>query len=220
MSDEKRSKWISQEIDIEPINKISLKYSELSKKIKKLDNNSKKQLYKEEMAQFYERVDRTQRPIFLELYDLHKRKKNTKKIDPKTTCLEPPIISKFEKFKIDKGEFFTKFFADPFFRECCQQSKEALELLKLVKNEDDFISKLDEIYQKRAVVVMLAAACVEAFINSLGYERFPDLWEGIEKLDIENKLHLYLALNGKPSLYDSCREPYQSLKKLRTEETF
>ncbi|MHB1419895.1 MAG: hypothetical protein ACYCX4_09995 [Bacillota bacterium] len=78
------------------------------------------------------------------------------------------------------------------------------------------MSKLDEIYQERANAIMAGAACLEAFINGLGYDTYKSLWvKGIEdKLSVDAKWVLFFALKGKGNVYDVGRQPHQTLVKL------
>ncbi|MCE5265057.1 MAG: hypothetical protein LLG97_16185 [Deltaproteobacteria bacterium] len=168
--------------------------------------------FKIKVADFYQWPDGVRRPILSELEKLHFKKCRSRSSFPKVTRCEPPILSRFESFTVRDSSFHTRFFGEAiFFRGCHQHAKKADEL---AQDERPLVMKLDEVYQERANAIILGAACLEAFINHLGYDHFPKYWEGIEKLSFMSKWQIYLALAGKGATFDSSREPYQSLFKL------
>lgn len=139
----------------------------------------------------------------------------------KVTRGEPPLLSRFEMFTVRDGQFCTKFFAEPvFFRGCRQHATKAEELAASLKDDRDLVPRLDEVYQERAGAIILGAACAEAFINGLGFERFPDLWKDIERISLKAKWRLYLELVDKGNRFDPCREPYKSLAQLTKSRNF
>lgn len=83
-----------------------------------------------------------------------------------------------------------------------------------VYSDPELAQKLDEIYQERAVAIILGAACLEAFINSLGFEQFANLWHQVERLPIPAKWQLFLVLKGKSHLFTPDQRSYQFLKEL------
>jgi len=102
-----------------------------------------------------------------------------------------------------------------FYRGCYYHARKAEELIVNIKNENDFVHSLDEIYQERATAIVLAASCFEAFINGLGFDNYPDKWKKIERSNLERKCIEYYSLSGKdPSLFDSDKEPFKKLMTL------
>jgi len=57
-----------------------------------------------------------------------------------------------------------------------------------IQNEIEKPGLLDEIYQERAIAIILSAACIEAFLNGLGYENYPNEWDKIERNTFRKKV--------------------------------
>ena len=209
----KYGKWISSEIDLEPLDQVHEKLASLRNPVIKLGEPGHAD-FKVRVEQFYRWLDELRRPILSALEEIHARRRAQASFS-KVTKSEPPLISRFETFTVRDSEFYTKFFAEPvFFRGCRQHAAKAEELATSVKDNKELVAKLDEIYQERASAIILGAACAEAFINGLGFEQFPDLWKNIEKISLNAKWQLYLELKGKGDVFDPSREPYQSLAQL------
>lgn len=208
-------KWVSSEIDLEPLN-------EMQERLKYLRNNRIKQgessypEFKKRVVQFYQELDKIRKPILNTLKEIHVKKRSSIKEYPKVVDGIPPKLSHYEKFTVIENEIHTKLIAAPiFFRSCNQYSTKAKDIYNAAKDDPGLIRKLDEIYQERTSAIILGQACLEVFINDKGFEHFPKLWELIEeKLSLINKWKLYLILMGKSDIYDSGREPYQSLESL------
>jgi len=210
--EKKRSIWVSSEVYLKSINEISDKLSPLRNPVIKPGEAGHEE-FKKRVKDFYKWLNEIRYPIMSELEKIHIiRKQNFDKNNIKVTEVIPPLLSRFETFTIKNGNFFTKFYAEPvFYRGCRLHAKKAEDLYSSVKNELELVSKLDEIYQERAVAIILGTACVEAFINGVGFENFPDIWPNIEKLSIVAKWQLFLKLHGKGSIFDIGKEPYQTL---------
>jgi len=209
----KYGKWISSEIDLEPLDQVHEKLASLRNPVIKPREPGHAD-FKVRVEQFYHWLDELRHPILSALEEIHARRRAQASFS-KVTKSEPPLISRFETFTVRDSEFYTKFFAEPvFFRGCRQHAAKAEELATSVKDNKELVAKLDEIYQERASAIILGAACAEAFINGLGFEQFPDLWKNIEKISLNAKWQLYLELKGKGDVFDPSREPYQSLAQL------
>jgi len=209
----KYGKWISSEIDLEPLDQVHEKLASLRNPVIKPGEPGHAD-FRVRVEQFYRWLDELRRPILSALEEIHARCRAQASFS-KVTKSEPPLISRFETFTVRDGEFYTKFFAEPvFFRGCRQHATKAEELATSVKDNKELVPKLDEIYQERASAIILGAACTEAFINGLGFEQFPDLWKNIERISLNAKWQLYLELKGKGNVFDPSREPYQSLAQL------
>jgi len=207
-------KWVSDEIDLEPLDQIHGKLALLRNPVIKPGDPGHTE-FKIKVEQFYQWLDEIRSPILSALHDVHVKKRNAQESYPKATRGEPPQLSRFEMFTVRNGEIYTKFFAEPvFFRDCRQYTIKAEELAQSVEDSRELIPKLDEIYQERASAIILGTACLEAFINGLGFEHFPELWRNVERLSLIAKWQLYLTLKDKGNSFDLGREPYQSLAKL------
>lgn len=207
-------KWTSSEVDLEPLDQIHEKLALLRNPVIKPGKPGHTD-FKVDIEKFYQWLNDLRRPILDALWDIHVRKRRAQSSFPKVTKCIPPQLSRFESFTIRNGEIYTKFFAAPVFFRSCRQH--AIEAEKLVSSGDKqgSVAKLDEIYQERANAIILGAACLEAFINDLGFEHFPKLWKNVESLSLTAKWQLYLVLKGKNDLFDPGREPYQSLVQLK-----
>ncbi|NQE06117.1 hypothetical protein C5S32_09630 [ANME-1 cluster archaeon GoMg1] len=207
-------KWTSSEVDLEPLDQIREKSALLRNPAIKPGEPGHTD-FKVEVEKFYQWLNDLRRPILDALWDIHVRKRRAQSSFPKVTKCIPPQLSRFESFTIRNGEIYTKFFAAPVFFRSCRQH--AIEAEKLVSSGDKqgSAAKLDDIYQERANAIILGAACLEAFINDLGFEHFPKLWKNVESLSLTAKWQLYLVLKGKDDLFGPSREPYQSLVQLK-----
>lgn len=208
-------KWVSSEIDLEILDEMNTKLIDLRTNIIKPGESGHPE-FKKRVVQFYQELDKIRKPILNTLKDIHVKKRSSIKEYPKVVEGIPPKLSHYEKFTVIENEIHTKLIAAYiFFRGCNQHSTKAEKIYNSAKDDSELIRKLDEIYQERASAIILGQACLEAFINDKGFEHFPKLWKLIEeKLSLINKWKLFLILKGKSDVYDSGREPYQSLKSL------
>jgi len=207
-------KWVSSEINLEPLDQIHERLAPLRNPVIKPGERGHAE-FKIRIKQFYEWLDELRRPILSLLERVHVKKRHSQASFPKVVRGDPPRLSRFETFTVRNREIYTKFFAEPvFFRGCRERAAKAEELTSSVEDDRGVVVKLDQIYQERANAVILAAACLEAFINGLGFEHFPKLWGNVESLSLIAKWQLYLTLKGKGDLFNAGREPYQSLTQL------
>ncbi len=206
-------KWVSSEVDLKPLDKVHGKLASLRNPVIKPGDPGHDD-FKEKVEGFYEWLDTLRHPILRDLEEVHTIRR-AKADSSKVAKSKPRLLSRFETFTVQDGVIHTKFFAEPvFFRGCCQHATRAEELLASTQDNQELVTKLDEVYQERASAVISGATCVEAFINGLGYERFPELWKNMEKLPLGGKWQLYLTLAGKADMFDPGKEPYQSLFQL------
>jgi hypothetical protein len=53
--------------------------------------------------------------------------------------------------------------------------------------------------------------CLEAFINQMGYDMLPDIWESQEKLALSEKIQVIFSLKGTgSSAYNTSTEPFST----------
>ncbi len=209
-------KWISSEIDLESLDQIHDKLALLQNNIVRQGKPNYEE-FKNKIKEFYKWIDDIRRPILLALEDVHAKKKKAQIKFLKVTDCEPPLLSHFERFTVKEGNIMTKFYAEPvFFRSCKEHSEIAENAYISMKNDKyELASKLDKIYQERIVATICGQACLEAFINRLGFDHFPKIWQLVEfKLSLEDKWKLFLTLKGKDDILETGREPYQSFSKI------
>lgn len=160
-------KWVSDEIDLEPLDQIHDKLASLRNPVIEPGEPGHTE-FRIKVEEFYQWLDEIRRPILSALSDVHVKKRNAQESYPKVTRSEPPQLSRFEMFTVRNGEIYTKFFAEPvFFRGCRQHAIKAETLAKSVEDSPELIPKLDEIYQERASAMILGVACLEAFMTLL-----------------------------------------------------
>ena len=206
-------KWISSEVDLEPLDQIYDRLIYLKENIKKPGEKGHKQ-FEQKVREFYGWLDQIRKPILSQLWIIHKKNKKENENRSKVIKTQPPLLSHFEKFTVRKNKIYTKFFAEAvFYRSCKEHAKQAQELAK-TQNKNELVSKLDQIYQERSITVIMAAACLESFVNNLGYSNFPGLWDDLEKLSLVGKWNLFLKLKGKDDTIHKDEEPYQTLQRI------
>lgn len=215
---QKYSRWISDEIDLEPINQINEQLVLLQRSIIHTGEPGYNE-FKQKVEQFYNWVNEIRDSILSELYNIHLSKKKKQKHFPKATTTIPPLLSNFETYTIRNGKYYSKFFADPiFYQGCIQHAKRAEEIANSINNERELAARLDEIYQERAIAIILGATCIEAFINRLLYEQCPKLWKTIERSSkrssLKYKLNQYLISKKGNNLSDIKQSANQFLEKL------
>lgn len=212
-------KWVSSEIDLESLDQVHEKLASLRNSVIKPREPGHGD-FRANVKKFYDWLGEIRRPILSALENVHVSRRAQANFS-KVTRGEPPLLSRFEMFTVRDGQLCTKFFAEPvFFRGCRQHATKAEELAASLKDDRDLVPRLDEVYQERAGAIILGAACAEAFINGLGFERFPDLWKDIERISLKAKWRLYLELVDKGNRFDPCREPYKSLAQLTKSRNF
>jgi hypothetical protein len=212
-------KWISSEIDLEPLDKVHEKLASLRNPVIKPGEPGHAD-FEADVKRFYDWLDEVRRPILSALEDVHVKRRIQASFS-KVTRGKPPLLSRFEMFTVRDGQFYTKALAEPvFFRGCRQHATRAEEAAASVKDDRDLVSRLDEVYQERAGAIIMGTTCAEAFINAVGFERFPDLWKGVERISLKAKWRLYLELVGKGNRFDPSREPHKSLAQLIRSRNF
>lgn len=207
-------KWMSSEVDLEPLDQIHDRLASLRNPVIKPDEPGYAN-FKLKVESFYRWLDEIRQPILHALESVHRAKCLAQASSSKVTKGTPPLLSRFETFTVRNREIYSRFFAAPvFFRASRQHASRSEELVMSVHTDPEVAQKLDEIYQERAVAIILGVACLEAFINSLGFEHFANLWHQVERLPIPAKWQLFLVLKGKGDLFTADRQPYQFLKEL------
>lgn len=209
VEDRPYGKWVSNEIDLECLDLVHPRLSEL------LNNPIRPGCpghdeFTQRVTEFYSWLEALRSPLRKQLYAIHSRKRGSYKDRGKTVSYNPPPLSQFEDFIVKDGQIYTRFHAEPiFYRALVTHARQASQLSC---NSERGV-KLDEVYQERVQAVICGAACLESFINSFGSEHVSS-WEFYESLTPEGKWHLCLMVHGKTAIFDSGREPYQSFGKI------
>jgi hypothetical protein len=209
-------KWISQEIDIELFDMVYDRLAVLRNNRVRPGEPGHEQ-FRKKVEEFYKWLDSIRKPILDNLYQLHLQKRKTCLNKNKVTSVVPPKLSRFEQFTVRDGEFYTTFYAEPvFYRGLIKHVKEAESIFSSAKNNLELVPKLDLIYEERIIAIILGASCIEAFINTIGYDKYPDIWDGVEKLTPIEKCKLCMKLEDQGNLFDAGKEPYQTISRLYT----
>jgi hypothetical protein len=207
-------KWISSDVDLEPLDQMNDKLSSLRNPIIKPGEPGHAE-FEVKVREFYKWLDEVREPILRALEDVHRAKRNSQRTFSKITKYPPPPLSRFETFTVQDGEIQTSLFAAPiFYRAARQHAIHAEKLINSEHSDLELVDKLDEIYQERAIAIIMCSACLEAFINSVGLEHYPNIWGHLEKLRIEDKYKVFLELKGKGTLFRTDQLPYQFLSQL------
>jgi hypothetical protein len=207
-------KFTSSEIDLEPLDQIHERLASLRNPVIKPGEPDHAD-FKLKVESFYQWLDQIRQPILHALESVHRAKRASQASPSKVTKGTPPLLSRFEQFTVRDGEVCSSFFAAPvFFRAARQHALRAEELIASASDRE-LSAKLDEIYQERATAIILGSACLEAFINSLGYEHFANLWHQVERLPISAKWQLFLVLKGKGNLFKPDKQSYRFLIQLK-----
>lgn len=204
-------KFISEISNLDGFDKLHDMYLELYNNKK----NQTKDEFLESISEYFDSINTLREKLLGELLQYHYCKKNEIKEFDKVTDKIPPYLSRFETFKVKNGEFYTRCYAAPiFYRGCYDHSKKSKQIEYSIKEKNEYVTKLDSIYQNRAIAVIMGASCLESFINQLGYECFPNIWDDMEKLSIGAKYLLFFELNNKSDLFDVGKKPFSYLNKL------
>ncbi len=210
-------KWYSSEIDLEPLNEIKKELRSLYP-VKNPEDPDYLE-YKDKVAKFYQKVGQLRNEILLKLENIHYEKLKNAKNFTKITFCEPPILSRFERFTVVDNKYCTKFYAEPvFYQVCLQHCIQAQNLEANINSDSCIVDKLDAIYQERAIAIIMSAACFEAFLNRLGFEKFPRYWAARRKEEVKDKCSLYYSLcknnlNSNKE-FNAENEPFKSLFKI------
>ncbi len=192
IAEKSNGKWYSSEIDLDPLNKIKDEFGFLFPV--KTTKDSDYQEYRNKVMEFYQKLDLVRKEILLKLEDIHYEKLKNANIFKKTTFYEPPILSRFERFTVIDNNYCTKFYAEPvFYQVCLQHCKRAKNLEDDYNSSPLIVDKLDEIYLERAIAIIMGAACFEAFLNRLGFEKFPKYWPS-QQGEMKQKCSTYYSL--------------------------
>lgn len=208
-------KYVSDYLYLDEFDKQNEKYKELwnYKHSECIDDN----LLKNKIAEYFDWIESIRKPLLLNLYELHQQKKVSPEYKSMATTVIPPYMSRFESFKVasdDKGtnRFFYKIDAAPiFYQSCCQHVIKANEIITSICSETEIPPRLDTIYQEKASAIVTGIMCIEAFINHIGYDILPDIWECQEKLALTEKIKVLLTLKGKGNKsFNKSTEPLSS----------
>jgi hypothetical protein len=203
-------KWVSEYINLNEFDLITGRFQEL------YTYATNERLFKEKVNEFYTWLDTLRLPLLEELYRLHLKFKeengdNKGKISKNIT----PKISSYEKMTVEDGNIKTMLYAEAIFYELMIENiNDLVKILNDSSCSKTYIYNLDNIYKKSTLVLINAAACLESFLNGIGIEYYPDLWEDAEMLNMIGKIKLLLSLNGKVQMFDVGREPFQSISML------
>jgi len=207
-------KWVSTDVALEPLDQIHDSLASLRNPVIKPGEPGHKN-FKQKVEDFYGWLDKIRQPILYTLEGIHRAKRDVQINSPKVSQNMPPLLSRFEMFTVRSGEIYSRLFAAPvFFRASRQHAIRAEELLASVDSDPELVQKLEEIYQERANAIILGTACLEAFINNLGFEHFANLWEHVAHLTLTAKWQLFMELKGKGDLFAPDQQPYQFLIQL------
>lgn len=213
-------KWVSSEVDLQPLDQIHEKLAQLRNPVIKLGEPGH-QDFKLRVEAFYRWLNEVRKPILRTLEDVHVAKRSARPNFLKVTKGVPPLLSRFESCTVRNKEIYSKFFAAPvFFRASREHALRAQQIVRSAKDDMELVSKLDELYMERATAIILGVACLEAFINAAGYEYFASLWSEIEQLSVVAKWRLFLTLKGKESFFKPSQQPYQFFIELKNSRNY
>ncbi|MBB2984463.1 hypothetical protein [Paraburkholderia tropica] len=197
--------WVSDVIDLLPLDEITPRFRDLDSKRQEGEGRPSAG----EISEFFDWVESIRAPIRAQLCALHMDRKSVLNVAGRETTLPPPLLSAFEAFSLQNGQMRTRFHAEPlFFRAAVRHARKAAEL------EATSGAFLDEIYSERIEAVINAAACLEAFVNSLGERKLP-LWSKLhEKNTPIEKWRICVLRTGNNDVYVSGVEPYQTFERI------
>ncbi|MFX1670697.1 hypothetical protein PWR63_00010 [Paraburkholderia sp. A2WS-5] len=153
----------------------------------------------------------TRARAFAELLNVHEDfKRQSGRSKRKLIEHAPPVLSHFEMMAVEDNRVSTRAMMAPvFYRSAvrhCGYDKSIRQPGAPVS-----VRLLDEMYGARAEAVIMAMACLEAVANEIGYKHYAGLWEGMEKLSIDDKFRLLFRLCGQESAFDTAKAPWQAL---------
>ena len=215
VEDRNYGKYISNYVSLEDFDRQHDLYIELYNE--KHQNNLSTDLLKNKIAEYFAWIDSIRGPVLNKLYELHKQQKNSPDYKSKATKGLPPQMSRFESYKIDSNgngsnHYLYKMESAPiFYQSCCQHEKKSKEIISSIRSVDLLPPRLDSIYQEKALVIITGIMCIEAFINSIGYEMLPEIWDSQEKLTLTDKIKVVLSLKGTESSdFNTSIEPFST----------
>ena len=105
-------KWISSEVDLEPLDQIRDRLASLRNPVIKPDEPGHAE-FKSKVDNFYQWLDQIRQPILHALEDVHRAKRLAQASPSKATKDTPPLLSRFETFTVQRGEICSRFFVAP-----------------------------------------------------------------------------------------------------------
>jgi len=216
---EARGKWVASEINLEPLDQVTARLAALQRRRVKPGEPGYAD-FQGQVKAFYQWVDGIRRQLLADLEVTHKRRCG--EVDYSKAAVEaPPVLSRFEMYTVRERKILTQFFAEAiFYRGCYEHSSKAMELSASAANQSERLAKLDEMYQERAVAIILGGSCAESFINGLIAEHYPSLWRNVEALMPVAKYQLLFTLKGKGDEFVLGKEPFNLLSELQRYRNF
>lgn len=209
-------KFISEDINLEVFYKQHVKYMQLCNdvKIEKLN----KTLIIKKIDEYFKWINRIRTPLLTKIYVLHKERKNSCNYVSKATKFIPPNLSRFESYRIESDNdgvntFKIKLDAAPmFYRSCMQHVENSINITSTTSDIVEMSNKLDTIYQEKSSALVMGIMCLEAFINQIGYDLLPDIWDNLERIELLSKIKVILKLKGNGiNIYNKGEEPFNSI---------
>lgn len=200
-------KWTSSHVNLDEFDKNHYRLQELYK----LRNNT--ELYRKKIKKHYEHLNEIRQQIFLELIELHHKKKRLNNGVEKNG--EYPIhrMSRYETYNIVDSKVYSMFLAEAiFYRELIERTSRSKKAS--LDNEIALNSNLDRIYQDRAMAIVSAAMCLEAYVNGIGFDMIQEKYLRIERKPIKYKIQELLKLKEKLYVYNDAVEPFKTMKKI------
>lgn len=208
-------KYISNIVDLEPFNILSQKVNDLRNNIV-LPGQDKYEEFKEKIINMYEEITIERRRIFSKLIQYHHEKVTNNDYIDKTINHIPPFISRHETITIQKNKCYAKIYAEAIFYNSCMGH---INKINEIINGPENINKLDKkdlLIENSSIIIIMAAACIEALINGIGTEKSEVLWRDCKNLNIAAKFNLLYYIHAKSELLKWDIEPYQLVKKIFT----
>lgn len=208
-------KYVSNYVSLEEFDLKDEKYNNLCREMQ--SDNFNDTFMRNKIVEYFDWIDNIRKPLLIKLYELHQQKKVSPNYKSKATKGIPPHLSKFESYKIDikkqSNYYLYKVDTSPiFYQSCCQHVTNANKITSSIGSVEELPSRLDAIYQEKASAIVIGIMCVEAFINHIGYDMLPDIWESKEKLRLIDKIKTIFSLKGTGSSnYNKSIEPYSTL---------
>jgi hypothetical protein len=207
---ESHGRWVSTDLDLEPLDEVRVRLAELRNAPVRPGELGHEE-FERRVRDFYGWLEGVRAPIRRQLWDIHVGKKARFRGPGKVVNYAPPKLSMFEDFTVKDGEIYTRFHAEPvFYRALVRHARRATEMVANANPPHG----LHDVYDERVQAIICAAACLEAFVNTVGAERVSSWLQYEPKLDMVAKWHLCLAIHGKDAAFASGREPYQSFCKV------
>lgn len=93
-----------------------------------------------------------------------------------------------------------------------QHVENSMNITSITSDIVDRSNKLDTIYQEKSSALVMGIMCLEAFINQIGYDLLPDIWDNLEKIDLLSKIKVILKLKGNGiNTFSIGEEPFNSI---------